>query len=204
MKTDELLNQILPILNSVKDDEEKLQRILDFLLEEIYEEPDDEEIIIPEKYRELVRKTAESIGCGMVCFINPDTLEMEDIPKTLLDEGFLFDEEEDDEDKEENDDTMYLEHRKWEKCITVEPPESRESFGIMEGFVSELDDKKLQKKLINALGNRHPFANFKRIVENSPNRKGRFAFKQQKLEEYVWRALSFNLNPEGFENLQGL
>jgi len=41
MKQDQLLNQILPILHSVKDDEEKLQRILDFLLDEIYEEPDD-------------------------------------------------------------------------------------------------------------------------------------------------------------------
>lgn len=42
MKSNELLNQILPILHSVKDDEGKLQRILDFLLAEIYEETDDE------------------------------------------------------------------------------------------------------------------------------------------------------------------
>jgi len=34
MKNDELLNQILPILHSVKEDEEKLQQILDFLLED--------------------------------------------------------------------------------------------------------------------------------------------------------------------------
>jgi len=41
---------------------------------EIYEEPNDE-IIIPEKYKELVKRTAESIDCGLVCFINPETLE---------------------------------------------------------------------------------------------------------------------------------
>jgi hypothetical protein len=40
MKVKKLLDQILPILHPVKDDEEKLQQILDFLLEVIYEEPD--------------------------------------------------------------------------------------------------------------------------------------------------------------------
>ncbi|MFA5328762.1 MAG: hypothetical protein WC384_13300 [Prolixibacteraceae bacterium] len=194
MKTDELLHQILPILHSVKDDEEKLQQILDFLLEEIYEEPDDEEIVIPEKYRKLVHDIAESIDCGMVCFVNPETFEMEDVPKTLLDEGFVFDEEED--EVEEKEDTMFLEHLKWEKCITVEQPESRESFRIMEGFVSEVDDKKLQKQLINALGNRHPFANFKNIIDGSQYRKEWFAFKQQKLEEVVWNELSWQLEKD--------
>ncbi len=200
MKTDELLNQILPILHSVKDDEEKLQKILDFLLEEINEEPDDT-AWIPEKYRKLIHDIAESIDCGMVCYVNPETLEMEDVPKALLDEGFVFDEEEEEEEEEEEDSSLNLEHKKWEKCITVEQPESRESYRIMEGFVSEIDNNKLQKQLINALSNRHPFANFKNVIESSQYRKEWFAFKQQKLEEYVWRELSYSLNPEGFENL---
>lgn len=189
MKSNELLNQILPILHSVKDDEEKLQRILDFLLEEIYEEPDDEEIVIPEKYRELVRKTAESIDCGMVCFINPATLEMEDVPKSLLEERFFTE-----DDEEEEDDVLDLQHENWEKCITVEPPESSESFTIMENFVSEVGDKNLKQKLINALSNRRPFANFRNIIDGSQYRKEWFAFKQRKLEEYVWRDLSFHFN----------
>jgi hypothetical protein len=183
-KVNELLNQILPILHSVKDDEEKLQQILDFLLEEIYEEPDDK-VEIPEKYRELVRKIAESIDCGMICYINPVTLEMEDIPNSLPGEYNALDEEDEDED-----DMLNLQHLKWDKCITVEPPESSESFGIMEGFVSEVDDTKLQKQLINALSNRRSFAKFKRIVESSSCGKEWFAFKQQKLEEYVWITIS--------------
>jgi len=193
MKNEELLNQILPILHSVKDDEEKLQQILDFLLEEIYDELDDT-VEIPEKYRELVRKTAESIDCGMICFINPETLEMEDVPKTLLDECFVFDEDEEDT---EGDSAMNLEHKKWEKCINVEPPESRESFRIMELFIAEVDDPKLGSRLENALRNRSPFANFKYVIEGSQYRKEWFAFKQQKLEEYVWRELSL-LKPSGF------
>ena len=188
MKNDQLLNQILPILHSVKDDEEKLQQILNFLLEEIYEEPDDE-VIIPPKYRKLVHDIAESIDCGLVCYLNPDTLEMEDIPKTLLEGG--YDLEEDDEDG-----TMNLKSETWEKCLTVEPRESRESFAIMENFASEVDDKNLKNKLINALSNRKPFANFKMLVEQSKFREEWFAFKQQKLEELVWEELSWQLEDQ--------
>ena len=188
MKADQLLDQILPILHSVKDDEEKLQQILNFLLEEIYEEPDDE-VIIPPKYRKLVHDIAESIDCGLVCYLNPDTLEMEDIPKTLLEGG--YDLEEDDEDG-----TMNLKSETWEKCLTVEPRESSESFRIMEDFVAGIDDKNMKNKLINALSNRKPFANFKMMVEQSKFREEWFAFKQKKLEELVWEELSWQLEDQ--------
>ena len=190
MKNDELLNQILPIIHSVKDDEEKLQQILEFLLEEIYEDPDDE-VEIPENYRELVRKTAEAIDCGSICFINPATLEMEDVPKSLLEERIFTE-----NDEEEEDDEFDLQHKNWEKCISVEPPESHESFEIMENFVQEVDDKKLKKELINALERRHPFANFRNTIENSDYRKEWFAFKQKELEKYVWQNIEFEINPE--------
>ena len=196
MKNDQLLNQILPILHSVKDDEGKLQQILDFLLEEIYEEPD-EELIIPERYRELVRKTAESIDCGMIWYINPETLEMEDVPKSLL-EGYYDLEEEDDDDDNE---MLNQAHRKWEKCIEVEPRESSESFRIMEQFIGQVGDKKLSGKLVNALRNRHPFSNFKNLIDNSEFRENWFAFKRQKLEELVWGELSWQL--ESNEDIQG-
>ena len=191
MKTDKLLDQILPILHSVKDNEEKLQQILDFLLEEIYEEPEEEEIVIPEKYQKLVHDVAESIDCGMVCFINPATLEMEDVPKSILEERFFTE-----TDDEEEDDELDLQHTNWEKCISIEPPESSESFRIMEDFIDEVDDKNLQRKLVNALERRHPFSNFKNMIEYSDYRKKWFAFKQRKLEEYVWRDIEFELNPE--------
>jgi len=187
MKNDQLLNQILPILHSVKDDEEKLQRILNFLLEEIYEEPDDE-VIIPPKYLKLVHDIAENIDCGLVCYLNPDTLEMEDIPKTLLEEGYDLD----DEEKGTNN----LKSGTLEKCITVGPRESRESFAIMENFASGIDDKNLKNKLINALSNRKPFANFKMLVEQSKFREEWFAFKQQKLEELVLDELSWQLEDQ--------
>ncbi len=187
MKANELLDQILPILHSVKDDEEKLQRILDFLLEEIFEEPDDT-AIIPDKYREMVHSVAERIDCGLVCFINPDTLEIEDIPVSLLEEEYsLFSEE--DEEGEEDKDGMRFYHDSWERYITVEQPHSSESFGIMERFTDEVDDSNLKRQLISALNRRKPFANFKSQIDQSEYREKWFAFKQQELEKYVWTTI---------------
>ena len=196
MNPQQLLNEILPILHSVKEDKEKLQKILDFLLEEIYTEPEEEEIEIPEKYRELVHNVAENIDCGLVCFINPETLEVEEIPKGMVD-GFSDFSLNSELDDEEDDEQKFL-HEDWESCISVEPRESNESFKIMEKFVDEANDKNLKNKLVNTLNNRRPFANFKNIVESSNYRNEWFAFKQKQLEILVWEELEYQL--ENFEN----
>ena len=198
MNAQQLLNEILPILHSVKEDKEKLQKILNFLFEEIYEEPEENDPEIPEKYRELVHTVAENIDCGLVCFINPETLEVEEIPKGMLDgfSDFSLDPEFGDEHEDEEEQKFL--HDEWETCITVEPRESSESFRIMERFVDEVNDKILKNKLINALNNRKPFANFKNIVESSDYREAWFAFKQQQLEILVWDELEYEL--EKYEN----
>ncbi|HKK81942.1 MAG TPA: hypothetical protein VJ909_06830 [Prolixibacteraceae bacterium] len=59
MKADELRNNILAILSTVRDDADKLQKINDFMMSEIYEEPQPEEI--PEKYRKVVHDIAKNI-----------------------------------------------------------------------------------------------------------------------------------------------
>ncbi len=185
MKNDGLLNQILPILHSVKDDEKKLQKILDFLLEEIYEEPLKEEI--PEKYRKVVQDIAEKIDCGLICFLNPETLELEDVPKNLgmepddfeLATGELWEET--------------FKHDHWDRCITIEPPEACEGFKIMERFIGEIDDKRFSQKLVDILNRKHPFANFKAQVEGSKYRQQWFDFKQSELEQLVWDEISFRV-----------
>lgn len=192
MKQDQLLDQILPILHAVKDDAEKLQRILDFLLDEIYEEQD-EALIIPVEHREIMKKIAESIDCGLVCFFNPDTLEIEEVPLEFINDP----EEYESITGEAWDETF--KHAGWEKCITVNPPESFESFKIMEQFIDEIEDNNLQSRLVHALRNRKPFANFKNIIENSKYREAWFSFKQLKLELLVWGNLSYELTKDDGE-----
>lgn len=191
MNAQQLLNEILPILHSVKEDRAKLQMILDFLLEEIYEESEKEEIEVPEKYLKAVKEIAGSIDAGFISFLNLDTLEMEEVPKDMLMDPYAF---------ESATGTRFEEadykHPGWENTLTFEPLESHESFEIMRNFTERLEDEKLQGKLIYALNNRKPFANFKFHIDNSDHRQEWFDFKQHCLEIQVKELLSMQLERE--------
>jgi len=188
MKNDWLIGQILPILHSVKEDEGKLQRILDFLEREIWEEPQEEEI--PEKYRKVVSEIAENIDCGLVCYLNPETLELEEVSKNLA-----MDPEEFEQCTGESWDETFK-HGQWDRCITIEPREPNEAFKIMEHFVNEIDDARFAQRLSDILNRKRPFANFKAHVEGSKYRQQWFDFKQSELERLVWDEISLQFEPD--------
>lgn len=188
MKADALLDNILQILYTVKEDKEKLQQILSFLEEKIYEGPEEEEIQLPEKYGEAVSRIADNLSCGLVSFLNMDTLEVEDCPAMLLD------------DPEEYElitgstiDDFNLKYTGWKNCLTFEPFHSSESFKIMECFASQLKDPKTAERLIDILTNRKPFAHFNRYINDSKYREDWFAFRQQYYENHVKSVICQNL-----------
>lgn len=179
MNKAQLQNEILAIIRVVFDDKKALQKIHTFLLSEVYEEPESEEI--PEKYKKVVSEIADGLSAGLICFLNPDTLEIEEISKDLA-----YDPEEFEMITGETFESAGLKHDNWKNCITIEPMESHESFKIMENFIDEVRDTNFQEKLINALNRRKPFANFKYLVENSDYRQELFDFRQTRYELYVW------------------
>ncbi|HEX7583615.1 MAG TPA: hypothetical protein VF373_02910 [Prolixibacteraceae bacterium] len=192
MKAQKLLDQILPILYTVKEDPIKLQKILTFLEDEIYEELEEpEEIEVPEKFLKAVSEIADSIDAGFICFLNLDTGETEDIPKEML-----HDPEDFEDMTGESFESMNFKYPEWEHCMTFEPLESHESFKIMRKFTDSRKDLKFQNKLNDALNNRKPFANFKFIIDNSVHRQDWFDFKKKYLENYVKELLSMKLEKE--------
>ena len=120
MNTNQLQGEILAIIKTVFEDKKALQKIHAFLLSEIYEEPEPEEI--PKKYKEVISKTADSLLAGLICYFNPDTLEVEDIPKELA-----YDPEEFEMMTGETFESAGLKHENWQNCITIEPMESHDS-----------------------------------------------------------------------------
>jgi hypothetical protein len=76
---------------------------------------------------------AQSISAGFKCYFNPETLEIEGVPENMDDYGFSV--EEMDEDSEEA--AGQFEHISWNKCITIEAPDSNYSFRIMEATVKK-------------------------------------------------------------------
>ena len=192
MKTLKPLEEILQILYSVNEDKVKLEKILQFLKEEVIEDVDeivDEEL--SEELEELVPKIAESVDSGFICFLNRDTLEIEEVPKTLVE-----DPEEFEALTGETAESLNLKYTEWDSFITFEPLESHESFQIMEEFDENLEDKKLKGELFNALNHRRPFANFKDIIDNSRYRQDWFDFKKQWLENHIRGLLLIDIEEE--------
>lgn len=185
MNSQQLLNEILGIIRLVKDEKANLEKILDFLQQEILSEEEEDEIEIPEKFKDIVKSIVESIDAGLVCFLNPDTLEIEDCPKVFLEDPYEME-----ESTGTSLDEWDLKHDEWENCIEFTPLESNESFEIMEDFARQLADIPLQNKLMNALSNRKPFANFKYIIDNSQHRQAWFDFKDKQLQKQVRIQLS--------------
>ncbi len=148
-----------------------------------------DEYEIPPQYTELLPGIADSIDTGLICYLNPKTLEIEEFPKDLM------------VDPEEykmltgcDKDDVEFKHENWEKCYVFEPLESNESFKIMEAFAEQLEDESFKGQLIYTLNKPKPFANFKWKIDNSPYRQNWFDFKQQWLEAHVKQIIFSEVN----------
>lgn len=192
MITQELMDEILPIIYSIKEDDRKLQRILDFLHQEIYVEVDSlEDIELPDKYKKVVSEIADSIEAGFVCFLNVDTLESEEYPKEMLN-----DPEEFEAMTGQSFESMDMKYTTWEKYINFEPLDSFEDMQIMKQFTAFTDDVRLQNRLTNALESRKPFANFINILDNTEHLHNWYNFKKQYMRDHVKEMLLLGLGNE--------
>lgn len=132
----------------------------------------------------LIKSIAEEIDMGMICFLNTDTLEV----KSVLGESYNAFEEEDFNDFYQE---VYDKVDNWVNLIRIEPPQSWQSFKIMEDFIETCisDDDSIKKHLWDAISKRKPFQNFKFIIDDSQYRQCWFDFKQSKLEQFVLEQL---------------
>jgi len=108
--------------------------------------------------KEQVREIAEYLDCGMKCYLNKETGEL----KTIID----FDNSPY-ADEELWEDVLQELEENWDKYDEIPKMESHESFGLMADFTESINDKDLRTALINALNKRHPFRNFKWVIDNS-------------------------------------
>ncbi|TKG90742.1 hypothetical protein EYV94_23040 [Puteibacter caeruleilacunae] len=185
MDLDRLQGEVLGMIRTVFTDYEKLERVHKFLKDEIYEEV---KIEIPKKYKKTVHYIADSLQAGEICYFNPDTLEVEEVPEKLVNDPYEF---------EmvtgcglENWD---LKNEEWERCIQVDPMHSSDSYKIMERFIDQIGDKRFQEKLTNAINRRKPFANFRYLIDDSDYLQDWYDYKQEQYELYVWDIIEESL-----------
>jgi len=153
------------------------------------EEWQDDEDEIPDHFEKIVPQIADAIDAGLICYLNTETMETEEIPQMLMN----------DPDEHEaitgfGSKNESFKHEDWSKYYVFEPLESFESFKIMESFADELDESPLRDQLFNALNRRKPFANFKVIIDNSEQRQNWFDFKKNWLEQHVRKLIWDEIN----------
>lgn len=126
--------------------------------------------------KDQIKEIADQLDCGNRVYINKETGIIKFTPD--FDSGYADEElwEDDINELEEN----------WDKYIEIDRMESHESFEIMADFSENVDSVELRYSLINALNKKHPFKNFKWVIDNSgPYRQKWFDFKNQRLIEWV-------------------
>lgn len=194
----EYLKKIFDMIESVKDDKLKLMQILDFLETEVFDgeynyNPINE---LPEKFRPMVNEIAQYMEMGMLCYLNPDTVELSFIPQELF---YDLDRNDDVEEIKQQLDEIHgwqiVDFLEWEVSIVFEPFPTNEFYRVMEKYAYSLSvNEKLRSSLIYALKNRKPFANFGRIIDNSSLREDWFEFKRHYLDNIVAEQLLIELD----------
>ncbi len=122
-----------------------------------------------------INEIAQNLEAGMKVFINRESLEI----RTILDWDEMYG------DTEIWDEELEKIEKEWTDYVVIKKLESRESFRIMEDFIDEIDDKRMQEDLIKILNRKSPFSNFKAEIEDSSYRQEWFNFRTKRFEEYV-------------------
>lgn len=181
MKTSALYNDILTILSQFKDNDKMLLKVFSFLEDQLLItkssklHPD-----IPQKYYETVLQIATAIDSGFICYLNPQTLEIEQVQKKAM-----LDAEEIEEQQDDMLDEFALNYMKWERFIEFTPFERDEILDMMENFANQLNDEKMNTELEYVLQGDKPLTDFQRIVDNSEYEDAWHEFRKQATINYV-------------------
>ena len=133
----------------------------------------------------FISHIARALDCDMICFVNPDTYEVEDVPHDFL-SGMYFD-----ETWQEALDRV----DQWGSYITIDRPVSAESAKIMQTFVDEcVPVGHLKEQLNNALALRRPDQYFHKIVEKSDYRNQWVIYNRRQIMRHIRQKLRTNLS----------
>ena len=142
---------------------------------------------------EQIKEIAGELDAGMKCFFHIATAEVKSYPDEL--KGHAGFEEEFWEDVMEQVECAPKEF------VAFEALESFESFSMMETFINNIEDAKIQLQFQDAIRLKKPFQQFKYLLYDYPAlREQWFDFKNQYLMEHVEQQLKSYNSLKNLEN----
>ena len=145
------------------------------------------------KRDKFYREVGEAMSMGdSRCFINIETLKV-DIHAS--EEYFDSNDMEDSAEEATNNP---------KKILLLKPISSRDAFETMEAFINTVKNKYLQNRLMQAIDQKKPFANFKKIIDNSIERQNWFDFRDKAYAEIAKEWLEDNGSNELLQKIGAL
>ena len=132
---------------------------------------------------EMLKEIAEMLDAGMVCFYHKTTGEMEYYPDEDSNPGF---------DDEAWADVIEKVDADYDNYLRFEGMSSSESFRVMEGFISNIEDIPTHNAFIEAISRKKPFRQFGELLFNYPDlREQWFVYKSESYIDYVKEQMEF-------------
>ena len=115
---------------------------------------------------------------GMMCFYHKTTGALESYPDELRGHsGF---------DEEMWEEAINKVEKNYADYIRFEAMAGRDSFSMMEDFISMISNENIRLRFEDAIGYKKPFQNFKQLLQNYPDlREQWFAYKEHRYIEFV-------------------
>jgi hypothetical protein len=126
---------------------------------------------------EIIKEIAETLDTGMLCFYHKTTGELEFYPDEFRNPGY---------DGEMWDDVINKVDENYGDYLRFEGMSSRESFKVMESFISDINHIPTHNKFIDAISRKKPFSHFNHLLQYYPElREQWFVYKNERYIEYV-------------------
>ena len=130
---------------------------------------------------EKIKEIAQDINAGMQCYYHIQTGELESFPDELRHAGF---------EEEMWSDVIKKVKAQPKKYIHFEAMDSRDTFRLMETFVTTIADGNIRRRFEDAIGFKKPFQNFKQLLHEYPGlREEWFRFSDEQTETLVRQQL---------------
>jgi len=181
MNTEKLYQDILGLVSLIRNDEDRLLEVINFLEnQQLSKHHIGSSIEIPEECRDPIIQISEALENGFICFLNPETLEIEQVDRSTYFQSEDFEEQND--DKLDEFDLSYM---GWNDYIRFEPLNLNEVYLVMEKYVAQRNDGELTRCLENSLSDERPVISFLEIIKDNDLEESWLSYKRQATTEYV-------------------
>lgn len=189
---------IITMLMVIKYDQHKLLRLLNFIEDEIIDKKEDKnESNVVSEYKTVIPQIMEALNNGFIVYLNPETMEMEQVESETV-----FNLEEFQEQNDDRLDDFELNYATWDDYIKFEPLGFDDITTLTEDFTRDLADTELATRLEDALSIEESLDDFMAIVNSTEKtRKMWDNYINKAREDYVCNQLVSNLKNEVREDI---